>query len=166
MARSSILLPRRGFASASACSDWDEVNWQGEQIVKGGKGCQLTTLPITDRIRAVLEPLRGHHEEFVFTYVAQRERDGREVGKRYPLTYSGVKIAWRRLRTKAGVKDFRFHDFRHNLATKMLRSSGNIKIVQRALNHKDMRTTSKYAHVLDDEVTSAFEEVQAKIIRS
>ena len=59
--------------------------------------------------------LQGHHPEYVFTYVAERTRDGRMKGERYPLTYSGVKIAWRRLRKRAGVIGFRFHDFRHDL---------------------------------------------------
>ena len=53
----------------------------------------------------------------------------------YPLTYSGVQTAWRRLRKRAGVEGFRFHDYRHNLGTKLLRETGNVKIAQRALNH-------------------------------
>jgi len=84
----------------------------------------------------------------------------RRVGaRRYPLTYSGVKTAWQRLRKRAGVKDFRFHDLRHDLATKLLRATGNLKLVQRALNHSDIRTTLRYAHVLDSEVTAVLEAV-------
>ena len=116
-------------------------------------------MPITSDIRELLWPLRGHHPEFVFTYVAERSRDGRVQGERYPLTYSGVKITWRRLRKRAGVTGFRFHDFRHDLGTKLLRETGNLKLVQRALNHADLKTTSRYAHVLDDEVADAMERV-------
>ncbi|HEX4238266.1 MAG TPA: tyrosine-type recombinase/integrase, partial [Xanthobacteraceae bacterium] len=114
---------------------------------------------ITPTIHDILWPLRGHHPDHVFTYKAQRTRDGRVQGRRYPLTYSGVKIAWRRLRKRAGVSGFRFHDFRHNLATKLLRETGNLKLVQRALNHRDLKTTTRYAHVLDDEVAAAMERV-------
>ena len=71
-------------------------------------------------------------------------------GERYPITVSGVKTSWRRLRKAAGVSDFRFHDFRHDFATKLLRKTGNLKLVQRALNHADLKTTARYAHVLDD----------------
>src|SRR5262249_20270381 len=97
--------------------------------------------------------------EHVFTYVAQRSRDGRLQGERRPLTYSGVKTAWRRLRKRSGVTGFRFHDFRHDLGTKLLRKTGNLKLVQRALNHSDLQTTTRYAHVLDDEVAEALELV-------
>ena len=80
-------------------------------------------------------------------------------GDRHPLTYHGVKITWRRLRKRAGVVGFRFHDFRHDLASKALRATGNLKTVQRMLNHASIKTTTRYAHVLDDEVADAMERV-------
>jgi integrase len=138
---------------------WPEVNWSARQIQKPGKGGRLVTVPITRAVRAILWPLQGHHPEFVFTYVAQRTRHGRVKGHRYPLTYSGVKIAWRRLRKRAGIVGLRFHDLRHDLATKVLRKTGNLKLVQRLLNHSDLKTTLRYAHVLDSEVADALEQV-------
>jgi len=138
---------------------WSEVDWQTRQIRKPGKGGKLVTTPITSTIREILWPLRGHHPEHVFTYEAQRTRGGRVKGERHPLTYNGVKITWRRLRKRAGVSGFRFHDFRHDLATKLLRDTGNLKLVQRALNHADVKTTTRYAHVLDSEVAEAMERV-------
>ena len=109
---------------------WSEVNWSTRQIIKLGKGGRRITFPITDSVRAILWPLQGHHLEFVFTYVATRTRDGRTGGERYPLTISGVKTLWRRMRAKAEVSDFRFHDFRHDFATKLLRQTGNLKLVK------------------------------------
>jgi integrase len=70
-----------------------------------------------------------------------------------------VNFEWGKLRKEAGVAGFRFHDFRHNLATKVLRETGNLKLVQRLLNHSDIATTTRYAHVLDDEVADALERV-------
>ncbi len=76
---------------------WSEVDWSNRRIRKAGKGGRLVTTPITDAVRLILWPLRGHHPEFAFTYVAERTREGRVRGERYPLTVSGVKTAWRRL---------------------------------------------------------------------
>jgi len=101
----------------------------------------------------------SYAEDHVFTYEVQRTRYGRTKGDRHPLTYNGVKTAWRRLRKRAGVKNFRFHDFRHDFATKLLRETGNLKLLQRALNHADLKTTTRYAHVIDDEVAEAMERV-------
>jgi integrase len=72
---------------------------------------------------------------------------------------SAVKEEWRRMRKRAGVESFRFHDFRHDFATKLLRETGNLKLVQKALNHADLKTTGRYAHVLDDEIADAMERV-------
>lgn len=145
---------------------WPEVNWGTGQVDKLGKGGKRVTAPITPTVRAILWPLKGHHPEFVFTYVAQRTRGKRVAGQRYPITYSGAKIVWRRLRAKAGVSGFRFHDLRHDLATKLLRETGNLKLVQRALNHSDLKTTLRYAHVLDTEVAAALEGVNQSRTKS
>ena len=143
---------------------WPEVDWTARQIRKTGKGGKLVTVPITPSIEAILRPLEGHHDEFVFTYVARRTRKekGLVKGRRYPLTYAGAKAAWKRLRKRAGVVDFRFHDFRHDVGTKLLRQTGNLKLVQKALNHGDIKVTTKYAHVLDDEVATALEALQKR----
>ena len=138
---------------------WSEVKWEARQIVKLGKGGKIVTVPITSTIRAILWPLRGHHPEHVFTFVADHTVHGRVKGRRYPMTYHGVRAAWWGIQKRSGISGFRFHDFRHNLATKLLRETGNLKLVQRALNHSDIKTTVKYAHVLDAEVAEALERV-------
>lgn len=140
---------------------WSEVNFSTRQIVRLGKGGRRVVFPITDTIREILFPLQGQHSEFVFTYIAiyGNKRLGRVRGQRYPLTITGTKSAWQRLRGKAGVKDFRFHDYRHDFGTKLLRDSGNLKLVQKAMNHGDIKSTLRYAHVLDEDVAAAVERV-------
>jgi integrase len=140
---------------------WTEVNFGTRQIVRLGKGGRRITFPITDAIREILFPLQGQHPEFAFTYVAMygNKRLRRVRGERYPLTLSGTKTAWQRMRAKAGVTDFRFHDYRHDFGTKLLRSTGNLKLTQKAMNHADIKSTLRYAHVLDEDVATAIEGV-------
>lgn len=140
---------------------WSEVNFGTTQIVRLGKGRRRVVFPITPAVREILFPLQGQHGEFVFTYVAVygNKRLGRVRGQRYPLTYTGAKTAWQRLRSGSGVKDFRFHDFRHDFGTKLLRDSGNLKLVQKAMNHRDIKSTLRYAHVLDEDVAVAVERL-------
>jgi integrase len=146
---------------------WSEVNWETGWVETVGKGGHTVRTAITSHVRAILDAERGNNDEWVFTFVAQRTRPyihrGAKMlrirGQRYPITYSGLHSQWRRLRDKSGVVDFRMHDFRHDLATKLLRKSRNLKIVQKALSHQDIKTTSRYAHVLDEDVSSAMEEL-------
>jgi integrase len=138
---------------------WSEVDWTAHQIRKPGKGGRSVTTPITSEIRAILWPLQGHHPEFVFTYVSERGEHGRVYGQRYPITYAGVQTYWRRLRKRSGVVGLRFHDLRHDMATKLLRETGNLRLVQKALGHRNIATTTRYAHVLDSDVAEAMERV-------
>jgi integrase len=140
---------------------WAEVNFGTRQIVRTGKGGRRVVFPITDSIREILFPLQGHHVDRVFTYIAVygNRRLGILRGARYPISYTGAKSAWQRLRANAGVADFRFHDFRHDVGTKVLRETGNLKLAQKVLNHADIKSTLRYAHVLDEDVADAVERV-------
>ncbi|WP_166295117.1 tyrosine-type recombinase/integrase [Bradyrhizobium sp. 2S1] len=140
---------------------WSEVNFGTRQIVRIGKGGRRVVFPITPEVREILFPLQGQHPEFCFTYVAiyGNRKLGRVRGQRYQLTYNGTKSAWQRMRASSGVADFRFHDFRHDFGTKLLRDSGNLKLVQKALNHRDIKSTLRYAHVLDEDVAAAVERI-------
>ena len=139
---------------------WSDVNIFTKRITTIGKGNREVSTPITPAVVEILKQCQGQHEEFVFTYICQRPLGDQVRGERYPITPEGAKTQWRRLRTRSGVKEFRFHDLRHDMATRLLRQTGNLKIVQRALNHSDIKTTVKYAHVYDDELTAAMAQVQ------
>jgi integrase len=161
---------------------WSSVKFNERRIIFTGKGSKEINRPLTEAMRAILWPLQGHHPEHVFTYVArsrgparsneerahraadfvpQAAKAGHVVGQRYPMTKAGAKTAWRRLKTRAGVDGFRFHDFRHDFATNLLRETGNLKLVQRTLGHADIKTTARYAHVLDDDARALLEAADA-----
>ena len=136
---------------------WTEVDWTTGQIVKHGKGGKRITRRITSDLRALLWPLRGHHPVFVFTYMPTRSNISDEKLARRPITYGGLQSYWQRLRKRAGVEGFRFHDYRHDFGTKLLRRERNLRLVQKAMHHSDIKTTLRYAHVLDEEVGDALE---------
>ena len=99
---------------------------------------------------ALLHSIVGNH-----ALVDGNKRLGLVRGQRYPLTYTGAKSVWQRMRRKAGVVDFRFHDFRHDFGSKLLRETGNLKIAQQALNHADIKSTLRYCHVLNSDIADA-----------
>ncbi len=153
------------FAFATGCRRmeilglrWDHIDFDGARITVNGKGNKTRTLPMTSRIREILEACVGHHDSKVFTYAALRtdKRKGLIRGKRYPVTEAGLKTAFRRAVPKAGVVNFRFHDARHTMATRTLRKS-NIRVVQQMLGHEDVTTTAKYAHAVMSDLEAAME---------
>ena len=139
---------------------WDEIDWTAKTIRKPGKGGKMVTAHITSTVREILLPLQGHHPDYVFTYVPQQSRSDNIKTARRPITRYGLQAMWKRLRRRAGVTGFRWHDLRHDFGTKLLRATGNLRLVQKAMNHSDIKTTLRYAHVLDSEVAEALERVQ------
>lgn len=134
---------------------WKDVDWAGQKITVLGKGRALGTIPISPALREILVSQQGHHDDFVFTYIAKRRAPKRILGHRYPITREGLKTAWRRGKLNAALLDYRFHDNRHTAATGILRATGNLRAVQKLLRHADVSTTAKYAHVLMDDVRDA-----------
>ncbi|MCS3701901.1 site-specific recombinase XerD [Salinibacter ruber] len=44
---------------------------------------------------------------------------------------------------------------RHTFATRLYRSAGKIRLVQKALGHSDLSTTMIYTHAVDEELEGA-----------
>lgn len=138
---------------------WSDVDWGAREISVLGKGGERAAIPLTTEMRALLFPLRTHHPERVFTYPVRKKRGLRAVGDRLPITYEGMKTAWRRAIKVAGIENFRFHDNRHTAATRLLRSGGNLVEVRDLLRHSDIATTAKYAHVTREDLRRSMERL-------
>jgi integrase len=61
-----------------------------------------------------------------------------------------LKRVWNRVRSAASVKDVRLHDLRHSYASFAVRAGHSLHVIGKALGHRDLRTTERYAHVLDE----------------
>lgn len=160
------------FAFRSGCRrmeiiglSWPNVDFFNRRFKVIGKGGRARFVPMTDMTFDLIWRQQGHHPDQVFTFEAERTRkmpDGRllERGKRYPLTDAGLRTAMRRAVSRAGVVDFRFHDTRHTAATRVLRKS-NLRVVQKLLGHRNIATTTKYAHALEEDIRTALEAVDS-----
>jgi integrase len=151
--------------------EWGHVKWELGVIERAGKGGKTARVPITDTIREILWPLRGQHDRLVFTFVAERTIDkvikGKRhqfvKGERYPMTRDGIRRVWNDIRKRAGLTGadrFRFHDLRHDGASKILRATGNLKLTAALLDHADVATISRtYAHVSQEDKADALERL-------
>lgn len=82
-----------------------------------------------------------------------------------PLRPDTVTQFWNRfmLRHKDKIKRIRFHDLRHSSASLILSEGVNMKVVQKRLGHKNIKTTMNiYSHVTekdDEKASDVFEEL-------
>jgi integrase len=151
---------RLGAATRLTWSQVDDVAGVITLKTKGNartEGDRTQVIPITAAVLTLLAGERGKHPIFPFVYQCARSRGKRRKGEYYPFRRDTVRKPWDKARTAAGIEDFRFHDTRHTAATRVLRASRNLKVVQKMLGHASIETTARYAHVQLDDVREAME---------
>ena len=128
---------------------WEEIDFSNNLInikVKdrtkdGGKNLSI---PMIDKLKKILQA-QPRINEYVFNY------------KGKPMT--SIKRAWHTALRRAKLPYTNFHTLRHTAATWILKKTGNLKLTQQILGHADIKTTTKYAHVLDEEKRQALMSV-------
>jgi integrase len=138
---------------------WDKIDWRNGEATIVNKGGDDHSFPLSPAlIQLVLEQPQVDDCPFVFTYVCERpapkrkDRPARRKGERYAFSKQGWDRKWRKAKKDAGIANLKFHDLRHTTATRIMRSTGNIKAAGMLLGHTDTRTTSRYAHVQKEDL--------------
>ena len=74
-----------------------------------------------------------------------------------PLTDRYVRKMVAQVTAAAGItyKQVHPHTLRHSFATDLLRATKNLRLVQKALGHARIETTTIYTHICDDEMEDA-----------
>ncbi|NQD74173.1 tyrosine-type recombinase/integrase [Pseudomonas sp. CM27] len=92
--------------------------------------------------------------------VWQRERR-KKSGFVFPSSDGGrledVKSAWLGLLERAGITGFRWHDMRHDFASRLVMAGVPLNTVRDLLGHSDIKMTLRYAHLAPDSKAAAVE---------
>lgn len=122
---------------------WDNVDLENNRITlydtKGGKNQSI--ILASDAV-AVLQSL-SRTDTYVFPSKLGGKRDD-------------VKTLWSRIKLAANIRpNIRFHDIRHTFGTIAVSSGIGIDVVQKMMTHKDIKTTQRYAHIVDQRMKDA-----------
>lgn len=128
---------------------WDDIDFKNNTINikvkdKNKDGGKNLSIPMIKKLKDILSEL-PRNSEFVFTYKDNPIKD--------------IKGSWKATLRRANIPYINFHTLRHTCATWLLKETGNIKLTQQILGHQDIKTTAKYAHVLDQEKRQALESL-------
>ncbi|WP_413935151.1 tyrosine-type recombinase/integrase [Nitrospira sp. BLG_1] len=62
-------------------------------------------------------------------------------------TAGALSRAFKRLALRSGLTDYRFHDLRHDLATRLACHGANQRLIMDVLGHRDPRASVRYTHL-------------------
>jgi len=74
-----------------------------------------------------------------------------------------IRLTWKKICKIAGLSDVRLHDLRHTFASHAVNNGFSLPIIAKILGHKDLKTTQRYAHLNQDPVNKASDDVSSKI---
>ena len=78
-----------------------------------------------------------------------------------PYTGGGLRGPFHAAVERAGLDDFRFHDLRHTLATRLRLRGAGLDAIAKILGHSSLAQTQRYAHLGEDTLRAAMESVPA-----
>lgn len=109
-------------------------------------------IPLTDAAFDVFMELKREKKKVVFLdcpFIFHNK------GRQY--NHGQVSMAFRRACARAGVENFRFHDLRHDYASRLAQRGNSLYVIQNLLGHRDSRMTQRYAHLHTEALKKAVE---------
>ena len=123
---------------------WEDIDLQENTVLLHGKGNKTREVPLTSRLRALLE-----------------RRGPKRSGNVFPYTHPDtITHKWVKIMRILGLK-YRFHDLRHTTASWLVMNGVPLRGVQELLGHSDIRITQIYAHLKKDYLREALERTFA-----
>jgi integrase len=116
------------------------------------------TIPMLHRLPRILKEWKNESKSFLWVF------SGKVKGR--PLAHeSWIGKHWKRIKHDFNLPaDFKFHDFRHSLATNLIEAGVPVPFVQLVLRHESYHTTAdKYGHYAVDNVRGILEKAFQKL---
>lgn len=84
-------------------------------------------------------------------------------GRRSKGRFVGLQKVWERVRERAELTDVRIHDLRHSFASIGAMRGNSLLMIGALLGHRDQATTQRYAHLSNDPLRAAADEISGQI---
>lgn len=118
---------------------WNDVDLETRTLsIREAKNGHPRTIPLSSAAVGVLEggqSPEAAYSDFVFD-----------------VSPNAVRLAWERMRRKAGIKNLRFHDLRHEAISRFFEKGLSMPEVAMISGHRDPRMLFRYTHPKAQEV--------------
>jgi integrase len=132
---------------------WDDFNFEQQSwripLSKSGKARYV---PISDGVAYLLATVpRLDDCPYVF------------ANPKTLLPYVSIFGSWNTARKAVGLADVRIHDLRHSFASFLVNNGRSLYEVQRILGHTQIKTTQRYAHLSQESLLAAANEISKAV---
>lgn len=136
---------------------WSEVDFQGRRLKLADSKTGQKAMPLNSAAHEVLAALQ--------------EQAAEKSGFVFPASkggghYLGTPRIWSILRRRIGMEDVRLHDLRHSFASVGVVNGAPLMVVGALLGHANYSTTQRYAHLANDPLAAASEEIGAIMLKA
>ena len=147
-----LLLDTGARYSEIANIEWSRINLSDRTInLWRSKVENETTLYMTDRVHSILT--RRAKEQFT------KHVFNNKIGESRGYCTQSIRKALKR----AGLTNCRVHTLRHTLASRLIQNGMSVYEVRDILGHNDIKTTMRYAHLEQKQVTLKARDVINRI---
>lgn len=130
---------------------WEDFNFEQRvwriPVTKSGKARHV---PISDGVIHLLQSL-PHTCDYVF------------ANPKTHKPFVSIFCSWNTARKSVGLEDVRIHDLRHSFASFLVNNGRSLYEVQRILGHTQIKTTQRYAHLSNDSLLAAANEISKAV---
>lgn len=114
---------------------WSNIDFEYGYIeLLETKSGQSRKIPISEKLNSILCDLKQNNNEYVF------------VNPQTNTKYKDIHNSFKSVKNEANINNFRFHDLRHTVATRMVEKGIGLVEVKDILGHSKIETTMRYAH--------------------
>lgn len=127
---------------------WENVKMDYRILeITENKGNKHIKLPINDELYNLFLSIPKTESEYVFINPRTQTAFGE----------AGMEKEWNKIKEKAGINDFRFHDLRHTVGTRLAQKGVPVPVIKDIMAHSDVKTTMRYVHTAEEQMQKAME---------
>lgn len=125
---------------------WQSINFDMgfiEILKQENKGHKKIQIPLSAKFKDELVKIGIKKTGFVF------------INPDTQKPYTSIKTGFNKALYRAGIENFRFHDLRHTVGTRLVANGVDLQTVKEILAHSDIKTTQRYLHPVQENIKKA-----------
>ncbi len=131
---------------------WSDIDFNNRMLTVRAENAKNSRVRHINLHSTALVTLKQWRNQTKSNYLVFPNADGEP--------FDNIKKAWKAVLEEAEIKNFRWHDIRHDFASKLVMKGVDLLTVSELLGHRDIKTTQRYAHLAPEHKATAIEKLE------